>query len=111
MGLNRHTGRPLTGDAHLAQSIQDILTTPKGSRVMRRAYGSDLPDIIDQPINGETFVDVVQATAEALDVWEPRLTLERVQMGAAQAGQMEITLTGSFEETTTTLSVTLGDAA
>ncbi|WP_039017336.1 GPW/gp25 family protein [Halocynthiibacter namhaensis] len=91
-GMDRQTGRRITGDAHLAQSIADILTTPKGTLVMLRDYGSDLPDIIDQPINGETLIDVYQATAEALDRWEPRLKLERVQITQARAGFAELEL-------------------
>ena len=59
---------------------------------MLRDYGSDLPDIIDQPINGETLIDVYQATAEALDRWEPRLKLERVQITQARAGFAELEL-------------------
>jgi phage baseplate assembly protein W len=39
-GMNRNTGRKLSGVDHLRQSIVDILTTPIGSRVMRRDYGS-----------------------------------------------------------------------
>lgn len=85
-GMNRHTGRKLAGDAHLAQSILDILTTPKGSIVMLREYGSDLPDIIDQPINGETMIDAYQAVAEALNRWEPRIKLARIQLTEARAG-------------------------
>ncbi|WP_246534519.1 GPW/gp25 family protein [Aliiroseovarius lamellibrachiae] len=91
--MNRHTGRKIEGGAHLAQSIHDILTTPKGTRVMQRDYGSDLPDIIDQPLNGETLIDAYQATAEALDEWEPRIALARVQVVEARAGFAALELT------------------
>ncbi|MEX0319449.1 MAG: GPW/gp25 family protein [Ruegeria sp.] len=91
--MNRHTGRSIEGGAHLAQSIHDILTTPKGSLVMLRDYGSDLPDIIDHPLNGETLIDAYQATAEALDLWEPRIDLARIQLVNAGAGFAEFELT------------------
>ena len=55
-GLNRHTGRAVEGLAHLSQSIADILTTPIGTRVMRRDYGSELPFLLDQPTNGITQI-------------------------------------------------------
>lgn len=93
IGMNRHTGRKIEGAAHLAQSILDILTTPKGSLVMLRDYGSDLPDVIDQPLNGETLIDAYQATAEALDLWEPRSDLARIQVVEARAGYAEFELT------------------
>ena len=90
--MNRHTGRRLDGAAHLAQSVVNILSTPKGSLVMLRDYGSDLPNIIDQPINGETLVDVYMATAEALAQWEPRIQLVQVKVVAARAGAIELEL-------------------
>ncbi len=50
MGMNAATGRNLTGLDHLHQSIADILSTPIGTRVMRRDYGSRLPELIDAPM-------------------------------------------------------------
>ncbi len=80
IGIDRHSGRAITGLDHLRQSIIDILTTPLGSRVMRRDYGSLLPGLIDQPDNAATRVRVYAATAGALMRWEPRLRLERVEL-------------------------------
>lgn len=39
-GMSRETGKALDEAAHISQSIRDILTTPVGSRLMRRTYGS-----------------------------------------------------------------------
>ena len=94
IGMDRTTGRRITGEDHLRQSITDILTTPIGSRVMRREYGSDLPALIDAPITPETVVDVFQAAAEAIGRWEPRFRLRRVQVAAAEAGRMTLVLEG-----------------
>lgn len=41
-GVNSRTGKRLSGVAHLRQSVRDILTTPVGSRVLIRDYGSEL---------------------------------------------------------------------
>ncbi|WP_241232791.1 GPW/gp25 family protein [Paracoccus haematequi] len=106
--MSRHTGRMIDGDAHLAQSITDILSTPLGTRVMRRDYGSSLPELIDAPMNGETVVDVFAATAEALDRWEPRFRLSRVQVSAASAGDFELDLEGQFDGATRALTVRIG---
>ena len=50
-GISRtlNTGRlpVLEANAHLNQSIADILTTPIGTRVMRPDYGSNIPRLID----------------------------------------------------------------
>ena len=96
IGTSRTTGRRVEGAERLAQSLADILSTPIGSRVMRRDYGSDLPDLIDAPMNGETVVDVFAAAAEAIDRWEPEFRLSRVEIAEARAGRMELRLTGEI---------------
>ncbi|MGR7949608.1 GPW/gp25 family protein [Alcaligenes sp. RM2] len=80
MGLNMTTGRAVTDHDHLAQSITKILTTPIGSRVMRREFGSLLPDLMDHPLNDSTVVLLYAASATALVRQEPRLRLTRVQL-------------------------------
>lgn len=76
-GMDRNSAKALAGNAHLAQSIGDILTTPIGSRVMRRDYGSMLPDLIDHPLNGANQLLIFAASAQALRRWEPRLKATR----------------------------------
>ncbi len=107
-GLDRHTVRTLTPDAHLAQSIGDILSTPVGSRVMRRDYGSDLPRLIDAPMNGETTVDLFVATADALDRWEPRFALTRVALAGPVPGRITLILTGDVAGEATVIETTIG---
>jgi hypothetical protein len=94
-GINNETGENMTGLAHLQQSIKDILTTPIGSRVRRRDYGSKLPDLIDHPINDGNIIEVYAATALALRKWEPRITVQRVQAYLTdEVGQMLLVVTG-----------------
>ena len=107
-GLGHITARVLSAEAHLVQSIGDVLSTPRGSRVMRRAYGSDLPRLLDAPMNGATRVDLFAATAEALELWEPRFELTRVQTGAAQAGRLSLTLTGNVEALEKVVEIEVG---
>ena len=84
-GMNNGTGRTLESRQHLAQSIADVLTTPIGSRVMRREYGSQLADLIDWPLNSATRLQAYAATAMALMRWEPRIRLIRVQLFLGEA--------------------------
>lgn len=93
IGMDAEAGRQLAGMDHLRQSIRDILTTPIGSRVMRRDYGSRLPELIDAPLNRETITDIYAATAEALLAWEPRIDLEQVQVESAAPGRVELSVT------------------
>lgn len=91
-GISRFTGRAIDDAQELSEAITTILTTPKGSRVMRRDFGSDLPRLIDAPVNGETIVDLYAAVAEALARWEPRIVLRRVQLVEAAAGRMRFAI-------------------
>ncbi len=96
-GMHGGTGKRLDGLAHLKQSITDILTTPVGSRVMRREYGSRLFELIDAPVTPATLIDLYAATAEALARWEPRFRLTQVtSRGVNAAGKMQLTLTGEY---------------
>ncbi|RFA31332.1 baseplate assembly protein [Alkalilimnicola ehrlichii] len=77
-GMNAHTGHAIDGIDHIRQSVTDILTTPIGSRVMRRDYGSLLPELIDQPLNDVTLMLAYSAVVTALIRWEPRIRVERI---------------------------------
>jgi hypothetical protein len=97
MTMSRSTGRAIAEREHIRQSIADILTTPIGSRVMRREYGSLIPELIDQPLNGATTVRLYAATAAALLRWEPRVRLSRAQLSLGSApGSAALDLDGSY---------------
>lgn len=95
-GTDANTGKPLDGLAHLQQSIKDILTTPIGSRVMRRDYGSRLPRLVDAPMNRATLIELYAATAEALLTWEPRFSVQQVVATSAAPGRVELMVTGEY---------------
>ena len=96
IGMSSLTGRALSGIDHLWQSIKDILTTPIGSRVMRREYGSRLLRLVDGPLTPGLLVDIYAATAEALDRWEPRFRLLRVRARQAGEGHLSLDLEGKY---------------
>ena len=93
-GTDATTGKPLSGIDHLRQSVADILTTPIGTRVMRRDYGSQLPGLVDAPLNGSTILDLYAATADALARWEPRFRLTRCVASMPEMGRVVLELTG-----------------
>lgn len=107
--MDRRTGQALDGTAHLVQSIADLLTTPLGSRIGRRDYGSQLPDLIDAPAHAATRVQLIAATATALLRWEPRITLQRVALTAVDAkrGRWQLDLTGAIVATGTALGLSV----
>lgn len=84
-GMNRNTGQPLDGLAHIRQSIADILTTPIGSRVMRREYGSLIPELIGQPLNDALMLRLYSAAVMAIVRWEPRVVIQSIRRSVSTA--------------------------
>jgi phage baseplate assembly protein W len=91
-GTDAVTGKPVSGLAHLRQSIRDILTTPVGSRVMRRNYGSRLFNLVDNPLNAATLVEIYAATYEALLAWEPRIQVTQVSARSTSESAVSLDL-------------------
>lgn len=105
IGMDRRTGKPLSGLAHLRQSIEDILTTPVGSRRMRPEYGSHIRRYVDLPVN-DGWKSAVQAeVARALGRWEPRIRLERVKVISVVGGMITMQLSGAYLGDSTVLEV------
>ncbi|NHQ90282.1 GPW/gp25 family protein [Janthinobacterium lividum] len=105
MGMHAATGRSLTGLDHLRQSVADILTTPMGTRIRRRRYGSEVPELIDQPLNSATQLRIYAATAFSLRRWEPRLQLDSVQLTRDTDGAITVLLDGTANGQGITLAV------
>lgn len=79
-GMSKITGELLPTDDHLRQSIYDILTTPIGSRLIRREYGSLLPFLIDEPVNPATKLKIMSAIATSIIKYEPRVKVSQVTL-------------------------------
>lgn len=96
-GMNRVTGKPLADSAHILQSIQDILTTDVGLRVMLREYGGGIDSLVDKPINELFHVELYSAVAGAIMRWEPRFKLESVTLDKrTPEGRVILTVTGTI---------------
>lgn len=96
IGMNKITGRQLSGIEHLQQSLTDLLTTPKGTRIMRADYGSDIPRLVDLPVNSELLLDLIAATADAIAKWEPRFKVSQVNFSTITESQVIISLSGKY---------------
>jgi phage baseplate assembly protein W len=76
-GIDRATGRPLSGWPHVLQSIGVIFATRFGSRVMRRNFGSAVPNVLGQNLTPSTMLKFMTAFAIAIEVWEPRFRVRQ----------------------------------
>jgi hypothetical protein len=98
-GMNRYTGKALEGREHLLQSLGDITTTFKKTRVMRRYYGLD-DKLIDRPVNKQSVGAWAYEVADALDrALETRYRLHGVQILKVDAsGRAHLNLIGEDKE-------------
>ncbi|WP_116131184.1 GPW/gp25 family protein [Tropicimonas sp. IMCC34043] len=96
MDLNDETGGTVEGWPHVVQSIRTLLATRLETRVFRRDFGSDVPQMIDAPANDAGTMALYVAVAEAIDTWEPRFDLSDVGLAISADGVAEIRLHGSY---------------
>lgn len=66
---------------------------------MRRDYGSDLPDLVDAPLNRETLMKIFAATADAIQTWETRFQVQQVYASSPALGSVVLDLTGIYVPT------------
>lgn len=66
-GLDRSTFQIVEGWPYVESLLDDLLATRKGTRVLRRGYGSDVPSFIDAPGNSATVLRLCAEVAVAAD--------------------------------------------
>ncbi|MEO3701793.1 GPW/gp25 family protein [Acinetobacter ursingii] len=92
MTISRETGSTLSEIESISQSIEDIITTPLGSRPMRREYGSIVPDLIDQPMNDVLILKMYSAIYTPVSRWENRINIESISISKISSGFLQLDL-------------------
>lgn len=78
-GLDRNTFRPLTGWAHVQQSIAVIWTTRLLTRVMRLSFGSDVRSWLAEDLTPETAIGIYDELVTAVHTHEPEYRIRDLQ--------------------------------
>lgn len=79
MGVDHTGGMRLTdGVPDLDRSIQLVLMTAPGERLMRPRFGCRIWELLFEPVTGNLLGLMAQSVREALAQWEPRVTVEDV---------------------------------
>ena len=80
--------------AAVRQSILLLLSTAPGERVMRPDYGCDLQQLVFSPNDATTHGLAIHYVRRALQRWEPRIDILRLDAAASQSdpGRMDIML-------------------
>ena len=90
--MSRQNGVSISELESIQQSIQDIVTTPLGSRVMRRDYGSIIPDLIDQPMSDVLKVKIFSAIYTPVTRREERISIESMKVSDVYSGGLQLDL-------------------
>ncbi|WP_235503146.1 GPW/gp25 family protein [Dichelobacter nodosus] len=89
--MSRSTGTLLTPQLeHIHQSLHDIFTTPIGTRIQRRDYGSYLFALIDSPMNEAGRLRLAAAIVDAAYRWEPRVFITYAQVKLSFEGRITV---------------------
>jgi Bacteriophage baseplate protein W len=81
--INQQGGIALArGEHDIEQAIRIILGTAPGERVMRPEFGCRIHELVFAPDNAATRGLAVYYVEEALDRWEPRITLQQVNVSS-----------------------------
>jgi len=91
----------VTETDHLVKSIKDILTTPVGSRVMRRSYGCNLFKYVGYPISPLIIAKLQTIISDALTTYETRVKFDKILVDAAsvntiQFGHITLSIEGTW---------------
>jgi phage baseplate assembly protein W len=79
-------------DLAIRQSIYVIVSTVPGERVMRPTFGCEIHSLIFDPANEDTAKVAERYVREAIQMWEPRITLHEVKVtpGGTEIGELMI---------------------
>jgi hypothetical protein len=64
---------------NIEESIIIILRTELGERVYRPDFGSRLSELVFEPLNVQTLLQIRLFVEEAIEQWEPRIDLREVR--------------------------------
>lgn len=107
MLIDRYSGKLIDENAHIRQSVIDIITTRIGERVMRREYGTILLDVIDAPMNEILVMQLMSSIFMALNEYEPRIEVASCFIDSAEVdGTLEIVVEGRVKTSGALFSLT-----
>jgi phage baseplate assembly protein W len=76
-----HTGSVtlISGPENIENAIATIVSTAPGERPFRPLFGCQIWELIFDPINESTLQMMSMFVSEALEMWEPRITVTSVE--------------------------------
>lgn len=97
VGINADTGAAIYGWDHVVQCLRDMFRTRFGERLMREWYGSFVPAALGRNITREEVFPVIAAITSAIEQWEPRYRIVKVDLGGEiRDGELSISIQGVY---------------
>lgn len=87
----------IDGEDNVAQSIRLILSTALGERQMRPQFGSDLPNMIFEPVSSATLARIERTATTALRDLEKRIVVRSLKAVADPDLPSKVTLTIDYD--------------
>jgi len=103
-GIDALSGSTLDELADIRQSISTIITTPVGSRVMRREFGSHVFGLVDAPGSPVGIMQMIAAMADGITRWEPRVTLKSARVTVELTGETILSTTCAVNDSELTIT-------
>lgn len=85
------------GPQNIQESIQIILQTEMGQRVMLRPFGAGLGRYLFEPNTSATRRRLQEQVDNALRLWEPRIQLQAVQATGDDENPQQVTITIDYK--------------
>ncbi|MFA7604028.1 MAG: hypothetical protein WCY29_13545 [Novosphingobium sp.] len=88
-GVDRQSGRMLTGSAHLAQSLDTIWSTRIDELVMLLDFGSDLRGLLAEDLTPALALSIFNELVVTAERWEPEYRVDELQfVRMSEAGML-----------------------
>lgn len=91
----------VSGIEDIHQSLQILLSTRLGERVMQENFGCELQDFLFEEVNHNLVISIKSVISDAILYHEPRITLEHIDISesADHLGLLLISLTYTIRGT------------
>lgn len=95
--IENHKVATAKSNGNIRQSIQMILGTTPGERVMQPEFGCGIQDLVFAPISPDTLGRLVTEVQQALIRWEPRIDVLNVTADPVPGRPQEIEIAIAYQ--------------
>lgn len=95
--IDARTGQVLQGFSEVQQSLEKIITTPQGERVMREWVGNPGLRLLGQNMSPDNVLLWYTIIWALVELFEPRFKIKRFQTNeATRLGELDATMVGEY---------------